>query len=640
MGASVVVSERTNELILIDGQQRMTSISLLLLAICNLLKNKRITSEDAYLDEKIWEDYLINKRSTEKSQWIRLKQVNQDSTAYENLFIPEEDAKYDNSPELRATAIYNNYKLLEKKIIIFCKEYNIDDFWQAIEKLQIVQIELKIERDGDKPQVVFETINSTGQKLEDADLIRNYILMEQDKETQDYWFEQYWQPIEKNTLFTQKEKQVSYTTHAIANYLMYEKREYVNEKDIYTTFKQYIYKLGNNEKSIEFFLSELLRFSKYYKWFAFKCEENIKLEEYFSEFRRLKQTTTYPYFMDLMDLYENEKLTLNTVCQVLEFILQYYVRRSIIGLSQSPYNVMYPTLKTKINTQNDTEYLYALYGVFANMPYGQRYPENSEIRSELLYKPFFKLSRGLLKNMVLEKLCNYNSNEKIVIDGNITIEHIMPQTLTEKWKKELGDKWQDIHDTYVHTIGNLTLTGYNSKHSNKSFFEKKGLIREYSNIPLNKYFEDIENWGETEIHDRCIHMIDLFNKVFPDIYNRSEYRKTDVGYERLDSFNPTGTKPEFYKLFGDTYQCDNWRNLLQELCNKFYELDDESFVEFINEKTYLYEDKTELKEPYEIMKNLYISGSRGASEIVNIIFGLLEYYDAEDEFLIKLSDTE
>ena len=100
LGASVVVSERTNELILIDGQQRMTSISLLLLAICNLLKNKRITSEDAYLDEKIWEDYLINKRSTEKSQWIRLKQVNQDSTAYENLFIPEEDAKYDNSLEL------------------------------------------------------------------------------------------------------------------------------------------------------------------------------------------------------------------------------------------------------------------------------------------------------------------------------------------------------------------------------------------------------------------------------------------------------------------------------------------------------------------------------------------------------------
>ena len=383
---------------------------------------------------------------------------------------------------------------------------------------------------------------------------------------------------------------MSYTTHAIANYLMYEQEDAFNEKNVYKKFKEHIYKLGNNKESIETFLSKLLRFSKYYKWFAFRCEENTKLEKYFYEFRLLNQTTTYPYFMDLMDLYENEKLTLNTVCQVLEFILQYYVRRSTIGLSTNVYRPLYPTLKTRIKTQNDTEYLNALYGVFVSVAYRERYPDNQEIRNELLHKPFFNIPNRL-KKMVLEKLCNYNSNEKIVIDGNITIEHIMPQTLTEKWKRELGGNWQDIHDTYVHTIGNLTLTGYNSKHSNKSFFEKKDLIKEYSNIPLNKYFEDVEKWGKNEIYNRCIHMINLFNEVFPDISNRSEYRKTDVGYERLDSFNPTGTKPEFYKLFGDTYQCDNWRNLLQELCNKFYELDDELFVEFINEKTYLYEDQ-------------------------------------------------
>lgn len=537
LGASVVVSEKANELILIDGQQRMTSISLLLLATCNLLKDKRITSQDAFLSDTIWEDYLINKRSTEKSQYIRLKQVNQDSTAYENLFIHEQDAKYDSSPELKQTAIYNNYKIFEQKVFAFCKEYSIDDLWQAIEKLQIVQIELKVERDGDKPQVVFETINSTGKELEDADLIRNYILMERDKETQDLWFEQYWQPIEKNTLFTQKGKQVSYTTHAIANYLMYQQEGVFDEKDVYKKFREYIYKLGNNEQSIESFLNKLLRFSKYYRWFAFKCDEHPKLERYFYEFRLLSQKTTYSYFMDLMDLYETEKLTLETVCSALNFILQYYVRRSTIGLSTNVYRPLYPTLKTRINTQNDTEYLNALYGVFANFAYRDRYPDNQEIRNELLHRPFFKLSNRL-KKMVLEKLCNYNSNEKIVIDNNITIEHIMPQTLTEKWKKELGDNWQDIHDTYLHTIGNLTLTGYNSKHSNKPFTDKKDLIKEYSNIPLNKYFENIEDWGKPEIYNRCIYMIDLFNTVFPDISNRSEYRNADSGYL---SRNKTGT---------------------------------------------------------------------------------------------------
>ena len=229
LGASVIVSEWTNEPILIDGQQRMTSISLLLLAICNLLKSGKITSENDWLHDIIWEDYLINKRSKEKSQWIRLKQVNQDSTAYENLFIPEEDAKYDTSPKLRETPIYINYKLFEEKIITFCKEYTIDDLWHAFAKLLIVHIELKIEY-GDKPQVVFETINSTGKKLEDADLIRNYILMERDKETQDHWFEKYWQPIEKNTLLTKKGKQESYTTQAIVNYLMYEQEDAFNKK--------------------------------------------------------------------------------------------------------------------------------------------------------------------------------------------------------------------------------------------------------------------------------------------------------------------------------------------------------------------------------------------------------------------------
>ena len=273
----------------------------------------------------------------------------------------------------------------------------------------------------------------------------------------------------------------------------------------------------------------MLRFSKYYKWFAFKCEENTKLEKYFYEFRLLEQTTTYPYFMDLMDLYENKKLTLNTVCQVLEFILQYYVRRSTIGLSTNAYRRFYPTLKTRIKTQDDLEYLNALYGVFASIQYRQRYPNNQEIKNELLHSPFYHLP-SRLKKMVLEKLCNYKSKEKIVIDGNITIEHIMPQELTEKWKRELGGNWQDVYYTYVHTIGNLTLTGYNTEHRNKPFSDKKKLMKEYSNIPLNKYFEDIESWGETEIYNRCIHMIDLFNKVFPDISNRSEYRRTDGNY--------------------------------------------------------------------------------------------------------------
>ncbi len=648
LGASVVVvSERPNELILIDGQQRLTSISLLMLAICNLLKQKKIKSNDPYLHETIWEDYLINKRKEKSPQWIRLKQVNQDSTAYANLFYDENDLGYDQDKTLKQTAIYENYQLFNKKVLDFCKKHSIDDFWASFQKLQIVQIVLKI-KDGDKPQIVFETINSTGKRLKDADLIRNYILMDRSQELQDRWFDEYWETIETNTLFIGK-KQISDTTTAILYYLIYKNQVLLKEKDVYSYFRKYIDNLSKQPDSetlqkteienIEDCLSELIDFTEYYRWFVLECPEP-KLEKYFSIFRTLNQKTPYPYFMALMDLvYKKQTLDLNDAVRILDFLKNYYIRRSVISLSTNAYNKLYSSLHKRVNEklESNNSYITSLYAVFANASHGERYPDNDEIVKELHDKPVYKGSKKLCKH-ILENLCNYGNNEKIEVNKDITIEHIMPQTLNAQWIKDLGENAGDIHEKYLDTIGNLTLTGYNSKHSNKPFTDKKQLMKKYSNISLNKHFEQVDIWNEEQIKIRAKDMTSLFNQVFPDIPNRKEYKNQDTGYIGLSDFDPTGTKPELYKLFGDVYKLKykNWRCLLQSVLKNLYERDDEILLDYKDINKNLSDEKSMLREPLEITSNLYVESNQSAIDISKILQNILVEYECTEEFKVKL----
>ncbi len=637
LGAFVVVSERSNELILIDGQQRLTSISLLMLAICNLLKNKKIKSKDEFLSEAIWEDYLINKRSKNLESYIRLKQVNQDSTAYESLF--KEDANLSDS--IKQTAIYKNYRLFEQKVKYFCKRYSIDDLWKAFSKLQIVQIELKT-ADGDKPQVVFETINSTGKRLADADLIRNYILMDRPQELQNRWFDDYWQKIEKNTLFIEKGKQVPRTTKAIWYYLMHKNKRFLEEKYVYLDFKKHINDLSqqnNDLENIEQCLMELVEYTQYYRWFAFSCPEP-PLEHYFSLFRVLNQTTPYPYFMGLMDLYKTGKLSLKTVCKVLDFIKNYYIRRAFISLPTNIYNNLYPNLYHRINKNLNEDYLSSLYRVFANFSHRDRYPDNKEIIKEMpFYNPVYGSTKTQLCKTVLSSICNHNSKERIDINDGITIEHIMPQNLPEWWKKELGDDWKEVHEKYLHTIGNLTLTGYNPKHSNKPFTEKKRLMKEYSNISLNKYFDEVEVWNEKAIQDRAEDMTHLFNKVFPDIEDREQYKQyDDTEWVPLQSFDTTRTKIEAYKLIGEIQNLknNNWGELLQYVLIKLYDLDNEPLLNYSHTSTWFSNDKENLPKPLEIANNLYVEGTKSSRDIANCLQKVLKEYGLQDEFFVKL----
>lgn len=529
MGATVVVSENNaNELLLIDGQQRITSISLLLLAIRNILIKRKDLSTNEHLAEQIWESYLVNKWASGKSTFLRLKQVNQDSTAYQNLLYPKDSAGYDPDPNLNKKPIYKNYKVFEKKLNEFCKNNTIDDLWECFQKIQIVEILLKTEQ-GDKPQSVFETINHTGKKLEPADLIRNYILMQESKEIQEKWFNEFWQKIEENTIIKDKPQ----TTKAIWNYLVCcYTMENINEDKTYSIFVQYM----NDFKEIsekEEQLAKLKRFTGYYKWFEYTCP-NRKFEKYFKFFREVNQSTQNPYFMSLMEKYHNQELSEQTVCDALQFIQNYYIRRHMINAPTNQYTKTYPALIKYLQNTSETEYMEKMYEYFTNLVEYQKYVTDSEITTAFKELPLYDIKKKILKK-VFEIMCNKKSREPIEMEQS-TIEHIMPQTLNEQWKNEIGNDWKIIHEKYLHTIGNLTLTGYNSNLGNKPFSEKKEILQENSNISWNRNICAYDQWNERSIIANTENMTNLFISIFPDISNREKYKKDISSFSRLDDF--------------------------------------------------------------------------------------------------------
>ncbi len=362
LGACVVVTENPNELLLIDGQQRITSLAILLVAIYDLLKKTSITSlTNATLAEEILEDYLVNKRKQDTAdEYIRLKQVNQDRRAYRTLLLRNDE----DEDELKHTLISKNYALFKRKIEVFCRHKNIDSFWAAFHQLEIAVITLKTDH-GDKPQQVFETINSTGKSLADADLIRNFVLMGQSHKIQTKIFDNYWTKIEQSTLIKKGNKYDSKTTEAIRYYLIFETGKYISDKKVYAEFVRYFKQQKANEQDIEIFLEKLRRFSEYYRWFAVECP-TPEFEEYLAIVRHAGHTTSYSYFMHLMDAnYQHEQdnqagLNKTIIVEALQFINDYFIRRELCNLTTTGYSKLYPRLTANVKDTPQSDYINAL----------------------------------------------------------------------------------------------------------------------------------------------------------------------------------------------------------------------------------------------------------------------------------------
>ncbi|MFP6263565.1 DUF262 domain-containing protein [Helicobacter pylori] len=480
-----------NELLIIDGQQRLTTITLLFIALRDYLND-----EDEFLEkfsrQKIQNRYLINSdEKGDKKFKLILSEPDRDTL----LSLIDKNRR---KPSELSLKIVENFKLFEEWIR---KNTNkLETIFKGLEKLMVVEISL--ERGKDNPQLIFESMNSTGKDLTQTDLIRNYILMGLEPEKQKIFYKKYWRAMEED--FKQNEKLFN---QFVRHYLTIKTREIPNINKVYEAFKDYQQKEGIE---IEDLLKDLQKYCGYFCRIVFKKEDdNKELNKALSFLVDLEMDVIYPLLLELYSDYIDGVLSKQDFTPIIYLIESYICRRAVCGLGTNSLNKVFPSFTKHI--QKD-EYFKSLKAHFGYLTEKQRFPNNDEFKKLFITIDFYHFQK---REYFLERLENFEREER-VYTHEYTIEHIMPQTLREEWKRDLGENFQAIHDKYLHTIGNLTLTGYNNKYSNKSFQEKRDMEKGFKQSPLklNQSLKDLESFGEKEIEKRASDLADWALKIW------------------------------------------------------------------------------------------------------------------------------
>lgn len=617
LGTVVFVSSKSemnfNEYVLIDGQQRITSIMLLLKVL-----HEKVTDEND--KEEIWEEYLINKRAPEENLRIRLKPVESDGMPYKKL-IEENDISLTSN-------VCKNYRLFEK--LIQESNYSAEEIYKALGKIELVYIQLEKGKKSENPQMIFESLNSTGLSLTQGDLIRNYLLMNHEYEKQKMLYKNFWLEIEKRIT---NEK----ISDFVRDYLTMKNGSISNKDKVYDDFKKYI-KQNNENMDEEGILEELKTYSEYYSWFLNGNSPNNKINEKLSEFRYLRNTTVYPLILSVFeDTYSYKNINENELFDILNLLISYIFRRSVCGYTTNSLNKVFASIVVLLKSKD-------IYKQIEKGLMSKSFPGDEEFRAEFIKCNFYKKGTEFCK-YTLKLLETFENKEQTDME-NITIEHIMPQTLNSEWRIELGSKFEQIHSEYINTIGNLTLTGYNPELSNKNFELKKRYYEE-SNIKMSREIANYDKWKDTEIKDRAEQLFEKAKRIWklPQGYDNKNIDNLEYGKNYLlgSNINITGKKPSKLIISGKEYSIKSWKELIEKLCLELYELEPRILRELIynpsfkgKEKDIVTQNKEKLRAPVKIDEDLYIESNLNSNAILNYANMIATEYELEEEVFFTL----
>ncbi len=544
------ITHSNNALLIIDGQQRLTTITLLLTALRNHLS-------DEVKRKEIGDHYLINSdKDGDKKFRLILSESDKDTL----LSLIDKDRRKPSEP---SSKIMENFKLFEEWIR---KNTNqLETIFKGLEKLMIVEIAL--EKGKDEPQLIFESMNSKGMELTQTDLIRNYIVMETEIEKREGFYNKYWRAMEEK--FKQNKK---WFDRFVRHYLTIKTREIPNINKVYVALKDYRQKEGIE---IEDLLKDLQKYCGYFCRIVFKKEDDKDLKKALGFLVDLEMDVVYPLLLELYSDYSDGVLSKDDFRRSIDLIESYICRRAVCGLGTNSLNKVFPSFTKHI--QKD-EYFKSLKVHFGYLTNNQRFPNNGEFKDCFIKIDFYNFQK---KKYFFERLENFDTNEPVNTQ-ECTIEHIMPQELTEEWERDLGENFQEIHDKYLHTIGNLTLTGYNPEYSNKSFQEKQGMEKGFKNSPLrlNQGLRGLESFGEKEIEKRANDLADLALKIWT-------YPNLDA--ETLEKYKPKKEK-KVYDL--SSYKFGSNSRELFDILSKEIKALDERITEKFNKMCISYKFDT------------------------------------------------
>ena len=489
------IASPINQLMIIDGQQRVTTITILIAAIVDFLAKN--PNDNIMPPKNFISYYLLNDREQGETRYKLILTQDDKRTLIKIIDYLEdgEEITFNKDDSFR---IKENFEFFKKNI----NNDNIENLFNGLNKLLIIYVAL--EHNIDNPQLIFESLNSPGLELSHADLIRNYILMGLLPEEQEKLYNDYWHEIEM--LF---EKNNGNFDKFIRDYLTVKTDKVPVFRNIYTDFKKYSNSIEVNE-----LIKDIHNYAFYFKSIAFGGEENPKLKESLDSLRNLGYDVTDPFMLHLYRDYKEDKLSTDDFCEIITYTESYLLRRLICSIPTPSLNKTFAKMYNQIDT---TDHLDSYKKILLSKENYQRMPNNREFAANFRQRDIYNL-QSKNRDYIFDKFENYGSKEKTNIQ-NYTIEHIMPQNpnLSKEWKKDLGENWEDIQKTYLHTIGNLTLTGYNSELRDRPFAEKRDMKDGYkdSAIRLNVKLQDLPTWNESEIKKRTEEFIIKAKTIWP-----------------------------------------------------------------------------------------------------------------------------
>ena len=618
-------SGRNTEFLIIDGQQRLTTMSLLCLAMYNLLEEKIIISEDESLKDQIYEDFLVDKYQPQEKR-MKLKPIKNDQKAFSKLFNSKDDYIKDSNLTINYSYFYER---IQKQ------EITIDELFDAICRLEIINITLNNE---DNPQLIFESLNSTGLDLSEGDKIRNYILMGLPKQKQDEYYEKYWNCIEKCTKYD--------VSSFIRDYLSVKQLVIPSQKKVYINFKKYVE--DSSLKIIEI-LEDLLSYAKRYNILLCGKTSSKELNSCINRLNRLETTVTRPFFLEVLRLYDENQINLNEVAEAFSITESYLFRRTICDLPTNALNKIFLLLNREIMRYDgtDSNYIEKLKFALLSKKDRARFPNDDDFSLMFTEKPIYQMN-SKNKIYILERLENFGTLEDKDIyrhydEGEYSIEHIMPQHLTPAWIKELGDSYEEIHDTWLHRIANLTLTAYNSKYSNSTFVEKKTMKNgfEDSGIRLNTYVSKKDKWTLAELRDRNDYLLKRALDIwaFPSTNYKPQEKQLDSYTLDDEASFLSGRQIAKFVYKGTEQPVVSWVEMYTKVLRALY-LEDKTIITKIALSTgddlsiHFSTNKRIFKKCDEIGDNVYVQTNTNTQSKLSVLNRLYKLYGMDPTDLV------
>ena len=521
---------------IIDGQQRMTTLTLLLIALRDYAINH---PEDTSINSRRIDNMLLKNEYENGDDRYKMLLTENDR----DILIRLVEKKP--IPENTVSRLLTNHRFFVEQIEK--NELMPAEIYESIGKLQIVNITL--DRAVDDAQAIFESLNSTGKELSESDLIRNYILMGLENDEQSYVYEHFWRPME---LMFEYEKQDSVMDKFFRDYLTMKLTRIPKIDKVYEEFK--LYHVNCEFSSVRDLCEDLLKYAKYYTDMVFARSSNPVIKNLYVDVNDLRMEVAFPFLLKVHNDWSEGLITEENFIEILKMCISYVFRRNICDIPTNSLNKTFATLRNEIK-QDD--YMNSIKAFFVLRDDYKQFPDDDKFEAAFVSRDIYNMRS---RNYILSHLENYNNKAPIIIE-NYTIEHIMPQNANpnDEWKQELGPNWKDVQKKYLHTIGNLTLTAYNSEMSDKPFMvkmEMEGGFKE-SALRLNSYLVKLTEWNENHIKERAKLLSDKAKDVW-------EYPK--ISEEEIAPYCVEEKPTQKYSL--DTYDINVFTKTLFEVLDK------------------------------------------------------------------------